>query len=389
MRHESSTHIPELDGMRGVAIGLILLYHYFLLPISPHVGSVLWYFRVCGRLAWTGVDLFFVLSGFLIGGILLDARESANYFQVFYRRRFWRIVPLYAACLFLILVLTKSIIRLMIPRSQWPDLLGRLPWYAYALFVQNFWMAKQNSLGPFGLAVTWSLAIEEQFYLTLPLVIRFFEKQRRTLLITIGVILAPVLRMLSSHYWPANQWATFVLMPCRADALLLGVLGATMLRSDKYKRWLGQNGRLLRVSIICLLLGAAVLNYFYTDMHSSLMISVGYTWMACLYLGVLLYAVINRQSWLSICLQWSWLGGLGTIAYAVYLFHSFFLAAFNLLFWSHPMATMDTMSRLATTISALVTTLIFCRLSWRYFEKPLIDLGHRTRYFFDSTDSTQ
>src|SRR6267378_3037670 len=77
-----STRIPELDGMRGIAIGLILVYHYFLLPLSPHVGSALWYVQSCGRLAWTGVDLFFVLSGFLIGGILLDARESSNYFQV-------------------------------------------------------------------------------------------------------------------------------------------------------------------------------------------------------------------------------------------------------------------------------------------------------------------
>src|SRR6266513_2747450 len=211
MRHESSIHLPELYGMRGVAIGLILLYHYFLLPISPHVGSVLWYFRVCGRLAWTGVDLFFVLSGFLIGGILLDARESSNYFQVFYRRRFWRIVPLYAACLFLILVLTKSIVRLMIPRSQWPGPLDRFPWYAYALFVQNFWMAKQNTLGAFGLAVTWSLAIEELFYLTLPLVIRFLGKHSRTGLITLGVILAPVFRMTLLHYWPAKQWGSFVL----------------------------------------------------------------------------------------------------------------------------------------------------------------------------------
>src|SRR6266480_6380435 len=385
MSRESSTRIPELDGLRGIAIGLILVYHYFLLPISPHVGSVLWYARACGHLAWTGVDLFFVLSGFLIGGILLDARESSNYFQVFYRRRFWRIVPLYAACLFLILVPTKSIVRLMIPRSQWPGPLDRFPWYAYALFVQNFWMAKQNTLGAFGLAVTWSLAIEEQFYLTLPLVIRFFENHGRTLLLSIGVILAPVLRILSFHYWPAKEWATFVLMPCRADALLLGVLGAAMLRSDKYKRWLEQNGRLLGLSLVCLLLGAALLDYFYTDIHSHLMISVGYTWMACLYLCVLLYAVTHRQSWLSNCLRWSWLRELGSIAYAVYLFHSFFLGAFNLLFWSSPMATMDTVSRLATTISALVTTLIFCRLSWRYFEKPLIDLGHRTRYLFDST----
>jgi len=140
-------------------------------------------------------------------------------------------------------------------------------------------MAKQNTLGAFGLAVTWSLAIEEQFYLTLPLVIRHFKKHGGTLLITIGVILAPVLRILLFHYWPSKPFATFVLMPCRADALLLGVLGATMLSTDKYKRWLEQNGHVLRLVLVCLVSGAALLNYFYTDMHSLLMISVGYTWM--------------------------------------------------------------------------------------------------------------
>ncbi len=76
-------------------------------------------------------------------------------------------------------------------------------------------MAKYNTLGAFGLAVTWSLAIEEQFYLTLPLVIRFLGKHSRTGLITLGVILAPVFRMTLLHYWPAKQWGSFVLMPCR------------------------------------------------------------------------------------------------------------------------------------------------------------------------------
>jgi len=384
MGREDSTRIPELDGMRGIAIGLILVYHYFLLPLSPHVGSALWYVQASARLAWTGVDLFFVLSGFLIGGILLDARESSNYFQVFYRRRFWRIVPLYSICLFVIFIPTKSIVPLIIPRFHWPGL-DRIPWYGYALFLQNFWMAKQNTLGAFGLVVTWSLAIEEQFYLTLPLVVRLFEKNGRMLLIAIGVILAPVLRILLFIYWPAKQWATFVLMPCRADALLLGVLGATLLRSEMHKRWLEENSRILRVALVCLLSGAALLSYFYADMHNLLMISIGYTWMASLYLCALLYALTHRQSALTKCMRWNWLGRLGTIAYGVYLFHSLFLGAFNLLFWSSPVATLDGISHFSTTISALVATVLFCRLSWLYFEKPLIDLGHRTRYLYGST----
>jgi peptidoglycan/LPS O-acetylase OafA/YrhL len=90
-----SKRIPELDGLRGVAIGLVLINHYFsdaLVVRLPHPLAIL---QLPTRLTWSGVDLFFVLSGFLIGGILLDAKESPNYFKVFYTRRALRILPIY------------------------------------------------------------------------------------------------------------------------------------------------------------------------------------------------------------------------------------------------------------------------------------------------------
>ena len=86
-----SGRIPELDGLRGIAIGMVLVYHYFYLTIVTRTHSAFYYSLVPLRTLWTGVDLFFVLSGFLIGGILLRARKSRNYFQVFYLRRFLRI----------------------------------------------------------------------------------------------------------------------------------------------------------------------------------------------------------------------------------------------------------------------------------------------------------
>ena len=89
-------HIPELDGMRGVAIAMVLMFHYFYVPAILTPGGLAWHVSAPLRLGWTGVDLFFVLSGFLIGGILLDARGSSSYFKPFYTRRFFRIVPLYA-----------------------------------------------------------------------------------------------------------------------------------------------------------------------------------------------------------------------------------------------------------------------------------------------------
>ena len=93
------TRIPELDGLRGIAIGMVLIWHFFAVPARFAPATLLAYTMIPLRLLWTGVDLFFVLSGFLIGGILLDARDSSNYFRVFYTRRFFRIVPAYALTL--------------------------------------------------------------------------------------------------------------------------------------------------------------------------------------------------------------------------------------------------------------------------------------------------
>jgi len=94
----SVPRIPQLDGLRGLAILLVIGYHYISMPGADAAG-VFQVFAWCLRLGWAGVDLFFVLSGFLIGGILIDARESPNYFRTFYVRRVLRILPLYAVLL--------------------------------------------------------------------------------------------------------------------------------------------------------------------------------------------------------------------------------------------------------------------------------------------------
>src|ERR1700678_3726990 len=129
---EFRQRIPALDGIRGLGILMILLFHGFGLEGFYILNGKL---LTALRFGWAGVDLFFVLSGFLIGGILLDVEGSQNYYSVFYIRRFYRILPLYAAlCLFTLLVF-----HLRFGTHAWLfD--GRVPWYAYLTFGQNFWM---------------------------------------------------------------------------------------------------------------------------------------------------------------------------------------------------------------------------------------------------------
>src|SRR6266446_4286628 len=96
---KSSLRVPELDGLRGIAILLVIVWHYAVELFAREPGSTAAYGLAVLRLSWSGVDLFFVLSGFLIGGILIDNRGARNYFRVFYFRRVCRIVPLYYLCL--------------------------------------------------------------------------------------------------------------------------------------------------------------------------------------------------------------------------------------------------------------------------------------------------
>jgi len=379
--------IPELDGLRGIAIGLVLIWHYFFLLIRLRPGTILSYAFVSLRLTWTGVDLFFVLSGFLIGGILLDARDSSNYFAVFYSRRFFRIVPIYLLCLGGVFVLSALIKAGMASKVIWM-MDDQLPWTPYLLFIQNFWMAQKNTLGSFGLGATWSLSVEEQFYLSLPTLVRFLTTRRLVTILICGILTAPVLRAILRTLWPDHFISWFVLMPCRADALLLGALAAVGLRESSFRAWLVRNQRLLQLFILVFLGGMGFLTLRAPDPRVFLMLSVGFTWQALFYLAVLLYAILFPQSILSRCLRWGWLAWLGSIAYGTYLLHEFVLGGIHGLIWSRP-PIITNVWELAATLMALLLTLMICHLSWQYFERPLVRVGHSWHYLFDSPDSSQ
>src|SRR5438105_4863766 len=149
--------LPQLDGIRGVAILVVMFHNESGIYPSLRLENIF-------ANGWMGVDLFFVLSGFLITGILLDSKDSETYFRDFYMRRCLRIWPLYYSMIlfmFVILPATDSAAaRIVFERSS--------PWWSYPFFLQTFFVQiPARAAGPLG--VTWSLAIEEQFYLIWPL----------------------------------------------------------------------------------------------------------------------------------------------------------------------------------------------------------------------------
>jgi peptidoglycan/LPS O-acetylase OafA/YrhL len=163
---ELPRYLPELDVLRGFAIFAVMFHHIGKNVPALHLVAI-------GGYGWTGVDLFFVISGFLITGILLEAKQKPRYFKNFYARRALRIWPLYFALLLFAFVLLPVAV---------PSLRARIfedayPWQSYLFFVQNLFSLKPIAFGPVG--VTWSLAIEEQYYLVWPILVLLLS--RRTL----------------------------------------------------------------------------------------------------------------------------------------------------------------------------------------------------------------
>src|SRR5713101_4975334 len=286
---ESRRRVPELDGLRGVAILLVLVRHLVWGEMEPAPGSAAALFHSAISLSWSGVDLFFVLSGFLLAGVLLDNRESPSYFRTFYIRRACRIVPLYYAMIAVAFGWTFLVARGLLAPVPFRQL---LPAWMYLTFTQNFAMANAGMAGSQWLGPTWSLAVEEQFYLCLPFLVRVVAPASFPYLAGALVLLAPAVRMALFDFHRGHGFAAYVLMPGRADALLLGALIAWGWRIPSWRASLARNRPLLYLALGVLVAGAAVLTPHDVALGALPLVYVGYSWLAALY-AVLLVLVLT------------------------------------------------------------------------------------------------
>ena len=363
----ATPRLPQLDGIRGIAILLVLIWHYFPCQLKAESGSLVAYLARACWLTWSGVDLFFVLSGFLICGILLDHRHSANLFQVFYVRRACRIFPLYFAVIG-IFVLIKA--TSLYTNDSYGWLFDRhYPLWSYATFTQNFFMAGRGDLGAHWFAVTWSLAVEEQFYLIVPLLVYCLRGRSLVLVFAGLVIAAPILRCMN----PGFQ--TMVITIYRSDSLLMGALLAVFVRWPPFLNAAKNNRRILLGIFLVLLAGTLVLTSRFYAADGLL----NHLWLSSLYAVLILMAFVGSNSWLGKSLSSPVLVWFGQLSYGIYLLHDQVAGlCFALLRGTPPV--MQSWSDFAITCLAFSLTLVVATASWHFFERPILALGHRWKY---------
>ena len=375
-RKASEIRLPELDGIRGLAILFVLLWHCIGAPLHPAYlmrgldGGFLSIVKQSTIILRSGVDLFLVLSGFLIGGILFDNRKSSRFFPVFYGRRMLRIFPLYYLILVLFVVL-KSF------GANGVLFDGPIPVFSYLTFTQNYFMAHLGSSGAIWMGATWSLALEEQFYAGFPLLVHRCAMAAMPAVLVAGIILAPILRIWTYFHF-GNGQAGYEWLPCRIDALFVGALLAYTLRQPAGRTWLHAKRRLLAAAFVPLFVGFIVLGIAITsDMEYHSMVW-GHTFLAYFYGWGILLSVIYAGSGATRFLRARWLTFLGLISYGVYLLH---LPVLFTVFGMFSRAVdVNSLREEGLVLLSLATTIVICAASYYVLEKPLIRLGHKWKY---------
>lgn len=357
---ELPKHIPQLDVLRGIAVLTVMGYHGLYLIPHLHLNLVL-------GTGYLGVDLFFVLSGFLITGILVRTKDSPNYFRNFYARRALRIWPVYYA----LLLFTFIALPLIHPQSAADIFAKSHPWESYPLFLQNF-AVNGNSFGT--LTATWSLAIEEQFYLVWPLII-FLAPPRLLKPIAIGALLLSVATRWSVQYGLIPSIIIYTNTLTRLDGLALGALLALWIPQARKTtvRLVATIGLLLTTPI------ALALGYLHPG-HWSFFAVVSACF-ACLLLLAIQIDALSKLRFLRYT---------GKISYCLYLIHVpvFMLAETSAVHMLVPFRSGATGDAVLFLASILVCYGI-AAVSWTFFESKFLRLKDRFNYTASFSSATQ
>jgi peptidoglycan/LPS O-acetylase OafA/YrhL len=339
-------YIPELQGLRGLAVLAVIVYH-----CHPRLeGTWIHYASLWG---WAGVNLFFVLSGFLITSILLEAREKPRYFRNFYARRALRIWPVY--------VLVLAAVYLQAPWFVGGPVLAAVkaaPWLAYIFFVQNlFHLALPPAIGP-----TWSLAIEEQYYFLWAPLVRFLRRPwMLAAVLSAALVGSPLMRMTHLAWITPTHTLTHLDGIAWGSLLALGLY--TLPLSRRVWLWMGLSALPLGI------LAAATVAGGTAFLDSAL--AVGFA-------GALLAAIASTgaRNPLSAVLRRGPLAFYGRISYGLYMTHIMVFIFFG--WFDLAMDRYGTAGNLAVVAFRLGASTVLATALWYGFESQILKLK---RYF--------
>lgn len=370
------TRIKELDGLRGVAVILVMAGHIFRRANEFTHHPTLYFISSVASVGYVGVDIFFVLSGFLITSILINTRENQHYFKNFYMRRVLRIFPLYYAVMLIVFML-------IIPIKS-PEFVSKIPQLLpyQLLYLQN-WVSFIPSIeNSYYISITWSLAIEEQFYLFWPLLVYYIKKET---LFKLGLgyfVLSNFIRFVGILFWQninqANQFFYYNSFS-RFDEMIFGGLLAIALLSVPWRE------RIKRYAKPILFISLALFSAAWWFERSSLnfrhipLTLVSYTLVTAITAAlIIIFTLHPENSKIRKIFGANVLIFFGKYSYAMYLFHLPILLILLDLLWKTRLRGWK--MYVIYILSSFLVTIILSFLSWHLFEKRLLSLKKYFEY---------
>ena len=407
----SAGKFRSLDGLRAIAIILVFFHH--VKDHIPAVNHAVGYFREYVWQGWIGVDLFFVLSGFLITGILIDSRDARNYFSGFYTRRVLRICPLYYTVLIGFIVASQILTKIHAQQAPLIASLVPLPEdrWVYLCYLTNWtglWKAQWDGAVHMILTHFWSLAIEEQFYFVWPFIVWAVRPRAIPWIAGIVAALSAIIRFA----WVAHTGIQLVIPPlsveiqlatiCRLDALFIGGLCAYFFRSpecmQRIQKWLPGIASLGIGSFFLVFSGllffperaglliygpSPVVSHSLEDAIRLFLLCGGFTLLALGFGALVLLAAATetRNTWMQKLLKAPVLAPIGKYSYGIYVFHIPILVLANI--YLFPQLRARSAAEGALTECAYIVVLAaasfsIAAISYELFEKKILRFK---RYF--------
>lgn len=308
-------HLPALDGLRGIAVLMVIAHNVQMFEPAPP-GQLNQFYMYLFNFGWMGVQLFFVLSGFLITGILLDTRDEPHRWRNFAARRVLRIFPLYYGTLLLLFVILPwlgwqpSIYQQEAPHQIW-----------HWLYLSN-WAEALGLSGDIYLPHFWSLAVEEQFYLLWPLVLLWCRTPRQVLAASLVLAALSGLSRVLAWHMGLDPHAVYVMTPCRMNALTLGAAAACAIRDPVWQVWLRRHHAQWMFFVVAWTAGIFLLTHGFPR-NSFLGQTLGFGTLAVLFAALVLSAALNDTADRPRTSLWHLrpLASAGQYSYGMYVIH--------------------------------------------------------------------